>query len=232
MAYTIFAHKCESDNPGRKVFRASGLLELTVPNWHEDYMIRLALNRGSDLESAYAYAGVSSLIPPEEIRSCCESILRTKSFDPKTGKYVVAGGNWTCLEFRKCFDQYMKANTDYPDSGRMEVAAGVYAPSQSEAVCIRSEFHRSGDIASAYDACCADIAPKWAGAMEFISSALTGDPGADLYEVIKAAYMSGPAEPEPGNGNGTQNHAPADEKKTDWPFLAVGAVLILLLLRD
>lgn len=231
---------CHPENLGRKLFRAPSLgIQLTVPDLFEEKMIRLLLDRGATLKDAYSGVmgeGPAGLLPVAPMQPCVEEVLRVKCFDPDTGKYVVCGGQFTCVEFRKCFDQYVRATEAFPDKpkGRMEIAPGVYAPGTSEERCIRSNFHRSGDVAEAYILCEAmDIMPDWKGALEVIATALTKEPGADLYDVIKVAYMMQQSEPEPEpEPIPPVNHEPTAELvKVDWMFLIAAAGVVYLASR-
>ena len=237
MAVELKLVPCNPEHPGRKLFRAPSLgIELTVPTWYEDKMIRLGLDRGSTLRDAYAYAGVLSLYPVAPMQPCVEAVLRAKGFDPDTGRYIVTGGNFTCVELRKCFDQYVRATSRFPDvpKGRMEIAPGVYAPGSTEERCIKANFHRSGEIAEAYILCGAmEIIPDWTGALGIMATALITEPGADLYDVIKAAYMMKEPEPEPEPEPITPviHEPPADLVKFDWMFILAAAGIAYVALK-
>lgn len=235
MAVELKLVPCNPEYPGRKLFRAPSLgIELTVPDWYEDKMIRLYLDRGATLKDSYYGAGVSSLFPVAPMQPCVEEVLRAKTFITDTGEYVVGVGQFTCVEFKKCFDRYVRATERFPDvpKGRMEIAPGVYAPGSTEERCIKANFHKDGDMAKAYILCGAmEITPDWTGALGIMATALITEPGADLYDVIKAAYMMKEPEPEPEPIPPVIHEPPADLVKVDWMFIIAAAGVAYVALK-
>jgi hypothetical protein len=185
---------CDPEYAGRKTF-SSGVIKLTVPSYLEDDFIRYMLNFGKSLEKAYQEAEASSIYPDPACRACVRrEILQSKYYDVMSQDWKHVGGNYTCMIYFRCFEEYLNAFRDFPiqdDVDRlMRLAPGVYVPSPRQKACIVSEFTRSGDLYSAYRNCGAiDFYPWWPGGAAFVSATLRNSPHINLYDSIKDSYI-------------------------------------------
>lgn len=226
---------CEPTNPGRKRFTVPNqpeIRDLVVPNYLEDRDVRWLVDHGRSLKRAYQEARISSIYPTEALVPCIFDALKVKYLDKRTGEMKLTGGNFGCLQYFACYEQYIKGIRAYPDtSGRMEIMPGLYAPSPAEDTCIRKNWLLNGDIRAAYDWCGAtDIFPNAPGAETFLNNAIRNVPGKKLYTIIRDLfYTAGPEEPPtddeppahtPHNGNGFQ-----------YSWLLIAGIGVLLLSR-
>lgn len=226
---------CNPKDPGRKKFTMQtdeGTVTLTVPNYLEEKQVRWLVDQGKPLLDAYRNAGIWAILPETGMRQCIEDALRIKYYDPESGARLQTGGNFTCIEFHHCFEDYLRAFREYPaDRGRITIAPGVIAPSPEEQTAIKARFSVSKNLPKAYTDCgAADILPKWEGAIPAIAKTLTDYPQADMYNVIKTLYYLQTQTPQP---HAAHHHAPADDKKrTPWKLWIVAAGIGLLLFMN
>jgi len=229
---------CDRYTGTRLTFTGNGLT-LTVPDMITDRQIRWLMDRDMSLVDAYKRAGFGDFIPDPGIRPCISAALRKKYFDTNTQTWKATGGMFTCVEFHKCFVEYLKAQRVFPEAKaerRMQIAKGVYAPSAGEERCIRDKFAKQIDLLTAYTQCGAgDIIPDWPGAMDFMSRALTATPDENLYQIIKTTYRLHALAPEPPPEvpPGDLPISPPAEDKKPFPliYVLIGAVVFLSLSR-
>lgn len=222
---------CEPYTGARITFRSEGL-RLTVPNIIEDQNIRWMMDRGKSLVDAYKAAGAGSIIPDAAIRPCISEKLRYRRIDPITGRSEIsAPGQFTCAEFHRCFEDYIRAQRafpeDRPSERRLQIAPGVYAPSAAEDQCIRQKFLMFRNLTQAYHDCGAgDIIPSWPGAAQFISNALTASPDTHLYEITKTAYQLFGVKPKPKPPPISPPPDKKDVSLSSYILIAVGALFL------
>lgn len=224
---------CQNYTGARIKFHSEGL-SLTVPNAVEEKIIRWLIDQGKSLSQAYREAGSVWIIPDEGIRPCISEVLRTKWYNQQTGTWETAGiGQWTCTKFFNCFEEYIKAQRDWPEASlqdrRMEIAPGVYTPSAAEDACIRKDFFLNRDIVAAFERCNASaILPRWPGALTFIASALSNCPTCHLYQIMKDSYRLQAIQP-PAKPSITPPTSPvAAEKSKLFPIAAAGLAVLAI----
>lgn len=228
---------CDAKDPGRKKFTMQtdeGTVSLTVPNYLEDKQVRWLVDKGKNVVDAYTNAGIWQILPERGMRPCIYDALRIKYYDPESGERQLTGGNFTCHEFHKCFENYLTTFRQYPEKrGRITIAPGVVIPSPDEEKCIRSRFIVSKNLPKSYHECgAADILPKWEGALDAISETLTKYPQVELYHIIRTIYY---LQTQAGDKHhpAVHDHAPNDEDKKPWKlWLAAGVILLLLVVKD
>lgn len=243
-AERTFPIECENYTGQRRILR-EGSLSLTVPSMLEDEKIRWQLERGVPLVDAYQRAGAYYIYPDVSLRRCVEEVFKTPYFDPDTGEWKTGAGQYTCVEFQKCLQQYASGQAAFPEESlsdrRVSVAPGVYAPSPQEERCIKGKLLELIPLEVAYDECGAgDILPGWSGALAFVQSAYMNaiaenKPFPSLYNLTKRAYQIYAIQPQ--EAPATPPHIPAipppitppPEKKTPWAlYLVIGGVAVLM----
>lgn len=187
---------CDPGYAGMKLLKGEGIT-LAVPDYFRDTNIRRDIELGKDMRRAYSNANFQDYYPSDDIRPCLMEVYKTPGFyDPAKDRLVNYGGNHTCIGFNNCLQEWMAAN--YPDRDpdprkrRMVVAylddQPIYAPSQAEGDCIKSNFAITKNIYSAYSNCnVGDILPGWPGGPEMVADFLSLYPAYSMYHHVKMA---------------------------------------------
>jgi len=188
---------CNPDVISRKYFGLCEGVRLTVPSIKEDKHLRSLIVYGAALEDAYnapmTYPGTElyDLIPEETgLHACIRDVLETQRIDTSTGKMVPQyAGNMTCIEFWRCYADFINAKRETGETGRIKLGDNAYVPSLPEQECIRNDFVKTGDLGGAYERCGAgDIIPWWEGGLSGLISALRTKINVNIYDVLKASY--------------------------------------------
>ena len=239
--------QCQGYTGQRKVLKV-GSLSLTVPSVIEDRQIRYQLERGKVFSEAYKHAGAGSIIPDVPLRKCIELVFKTPYFDPASGEWKTAAGQFTCVGFYKCLQEYAAGQATFPEKDpadrRLMITPDVYAPSVKEESCIRTKFLEMMSIEEAYKSCGAsDIIPTFPGALNLIQTAFTNaisksEPFPPMYEIITRAhqlYAIQPPEPlqVPATAPPPATPPPEEEKKKKpWIIYLVIGVLVFVVIKD
>lgn len=237
--------QCDPYKVTRTVFSSEGL-RLVVPDAVNDKAIRWLVERGRSIQTAYAEAGASAIVPDPALIPCAREVFDQKYYDLESGEMKRTGRQYTCVGLWDCFTEYLSGNRRFPgrtaNHRRMQIATGLFAPSYIEDDCIRSHFHEHKDLEAAYKACAEDILPEWPGCIAFVSQALTVMPTGDVYTALRTwyrlQYLSGwPPVVTPTNGNGEPYHhayhhsTPTTSQRKNLAILAA-AVGLALLIRE
>jgi len=253
--------QCAGD-PVTRIFFRSGNLSLVVPSALELKAITYYMQRGVSLVDAYKDSNVKSLIPHAAMRACVSQVLKTQYYDSTTGERKTTGGQFTCIGFSNCFDEYVGGQFVFPQilttDRRMRIASEVFAPSWSEEACIKAAFMKQTPLEEAYRGCGAsDIIPDWPGALQFIETAFISSiasrkPLPPLYEVIKRSHqlyalqppaVSPPLSPPPASyplpvswpvpvSPAPREPQPAKSAQSALVYLVIGGIVVLMLARQ
>lgn len=245
--------QCQGYTGQRNVLKV-GSLSLTVPSVLEDKQIRWQLERGISLSDAYKRAGAGNIIPDVALQKCIELVFKTPYFDPTAGEWKTAEGQFTCVGFYKCLQEYAAGQDAFPQDAaadrRLKIAPGVFSPSQKEESCIKIKFLDQLGIEEAYKKCGAsDIIPRFPGGLELIQTAFVNtmaktEPFPPMYEIIKRAYQmyaiqppdlpEAPATSPPSPATPLPSPAtpPPKKKKKPWIIYLVIGVLVFVVIKD
>jgi len=214
-------------------------LRLCVPAPQEFYYIMAHIAEGHNMRSSYNWVAdtfpfedsptVRTCYPPQEYAYCVEGIYK---------KLGSAGGlrnvdQSVCKEFYTCLSQ-IDRGYGYTGGYRAMIADGVFVPSETEKICIKSYLlNVKANLREAYDHCCSgsliNIYPWWTGADAFILNGIvaTND---DMYNLIKMsynAYIAGQVINPNGNGDGTL--PPPTSKDNMLLYVGLGVLAVLAL---
>lgn len=233
--------ECLPYTPTRRTFR-EGSLKLTVPSILEDKKIRWLLERGKSLEDAYKDANAWYIIPDAAMRDCIELVFKIPYFDPQSGEWKTAPGQFTCVGFHKCFQDYVKAQAAFPEqeyaARRMRIAPGVYSPGPAEEACIQQAFLKQIPLDEAYGQCGAgDIIPSWPGALQDIATAYVtaigkNKPFPPIYDITKRSHQLFALKPPAiaPSISPSISPPPEEEKKpSKLIYFVIGGIALLLL---
>lgn len=185
---------CNPDILSRKHFALCEGVRLTVPDVKDDKFLRRLIVNGYSLENAYKALGYpywKGLIPEEKgLHACIKDVLETQRKDTATGKMVpMYPGNMTCIEFWRCYADFINAKRETGETGRIKLGDNAYVPSLPEQECIRREWLDTGHVAEAYERCGAgDIIPWWEGGLSGLNDAFNVKINVNIYDVLKASY--------------------------------------------
>jgi len=185
---------CNPDVISRKYFALCEGVRLTVPGIRDDEFLRRLIVNGYSLERAYkalGYPYYESLIPEEKgLHACIRDVLETQRMDTSTGKMVPQyPGNWTCIEFWRCYADFINAKRETGETGRIKLGDNAFVPSLPEQECIRKSWLETGNVSAAYEACGAsDIIPWWEDGVSGLNDALRTKININIYDVLKASY--------------------------------------------
>jgi len=189
---------CLPYTPTRRTLR-EGSVSVTVPSIQEDEQIRWLLEHGNSIEDAYKNANAWHIIPDQAMRDCIELVFKEPYFDPVAGVWKTSPGQFTCVGFHKCLQQYARGQAAFPEEQagkrRMRIARGVFAPSEREESCIQQKFLKQVPLDEAYRQCGAgDIIPFWPGGLQDIATAFmtamgNQKPFPPIYEILKRSHQ-------------------------------------------
>ena len=226
---------CEGPYGTRRHFYVDGV-SLHVPDMFEDKMLRYLIDQGMRINDAYGQMMMSALVPPQGLTVCCKDALRTKWYNPESGRWELSGWGFTCSEYYKCFVNYVDALRATQVRGRIKIAQGVYVPSPWEETCIRRAFVSRGDVTAAYSECDAsDILPKFPGAIDGLNRLLASKESSKhtMYDMIKTLYELQP-QARPPTRHAPIHRAPPGDKEPRPNYIlyaGIGVAAALLITR-